>query len=145
MLSQMPFLLLLRRLWDAELAYFAVLFGRRSRKSMPAISRARHSAEVAMLIEEVGTVLEKMNMTAARLAKRESRAAKAQLEAEAPLEQQVEFELPVNPKERKAALRARIRSGRGRRLRTPASADPRSAAFVGPPAPTNGREEEEEP
>jgi len=86
----------------------------------PSTEVARIRAEWAELQLEVANVLEQLNVWAARQAKRESRAAKRQLESAAAPPEQVQLQLPPgSAKSRKAELRARLSQMRASALQSP--------------------------
>lgn len=114
---------LVRRLWDALAAFFAVLFGNRTLRSIEPTLRVKKSAEVSSTLIELASVIEKLNMWAARVAQRDAREAKRLLGDEP--QQAPQQPVPSSIKERKQMLRAARRAQRlGTQMELPQVAPP---------------------
>jgi hypothetical protein len=101
---------LVKRIWDATRAGFAVLFGTRTLRSIEPTLRVKHNAEVSATLIELASTIEKLNTWAARVAQRDAREAKRLLaEGE---ESPPAAPGPSSIKERKQMLRAARRAQR---------------------------------
>lgn len=101
---------LVLRTWDAARAFFAVLFGTRTLRSIEPISQLKKNAEIANALLEVSNVLEKLNAWSARQNQREAREARKQLDQG--VAETGPPPAPLSVKDRKALLRARRRAQR---------------------------------